>query len=99
MNIDNITRLSGRVPLGDADETSKACVEFSLKGTPRETFREQLLAVCADLDIDAAVQEDGIYRRNRRLIAFDMDTFQVWRPSEFLYMDDDQFYDVIKEVL
>ncbi|MBO6558292.1 MAG: phosphoserine phosphatase SerB [Pseudomonadales bacterium] len=74
LNIDNITRLSGRVPLGDSDETSKACVEFSLKGTPRETFREQLLAVCADLDIDVAVQEDGIYRRNRRLIAFDMDS-------------------------
>ena len=74
LNIDNITRLSGRVPLADADETSKACVEFSLRGSPRDSFREQLLAVCSDLDIDIAVQEDGIYRRNRRLIAFDMDS-------------------------
>lgn len=77
LNIDNITRLSGRVPLSknsDADSTSKACVEFSLRGTPKDSFREQLLAVCADLDIDIAVQEDGIYRRNRRLIAFDMDS-------------------------
>jgi phosphoserine phosphatase len=74
MNIDNITRLSGRVPLRESNETSKACVEFSLRGTPAEHFREELLALCADLDIDVAVQEDSIYRRNRRLIAFDMDS-------------------------
>ena len=74
LNIDNITRLSGRVPLHETDEQSKACVEFSLRGDPTDSFREQLLALCADLAIDVAVQEDGIYRRNRRLIAFDMDS-------------------------
>jgi phosphoserine phosphatase len=74
LNIDNIVRLSGRVPLHESEEISKACVEFSLRGQPDDPFREQLLAVCADLDIDVAVQEDGIYRRNRRLIAFDMDS-------------------------
>jgi phosphoserine phosphatase len=74
LNIDNITRLSGRVPLHAVQEISKACVEFSLRGEPDESFREQLLAVCADLNIDVAVQEDGIYRRNRRLIVFDMDS-------------------------
>jgi phosphoserine phosphatase len=74
LNIDNITRLSGRVSLGESDDMSKACVEFSLRGTPGESFREQLLAMCADLEVDIAVQEDGIYRRTRRLIAFDMDS-------------------------
>lgn len=78
LNIDNITRLSGRVALAEtgteSDVNSRACVEFSLRGTPADSFREQLLAMCADLDIDVAVQEDGIYRRNRRLIAFDMDS-------------------------
>lgn len=74
LNIDNITRLSGRVPLHHDGQNTKACVEFSLRGTPSDSFRESLLAVCADLDIDVAVQEDGIYRRNRRLIAFDMDS-------------------------
>lgn len=74
LNIDNIVRLSGRVPLGEDDGLSKACVEFSLRGEAHQKFREQLLAVCADLDIDVAVQEDGLYRRNRRLIAFDMDS-------------------------
>lgn len=74
LNIDNITRLSGRVPLEQPDVADKACVEFSLRGTPTDSFREQLLAMGADLDIDVAVQEDGIYRRTRRLIAFDMDS-------------------------
>ena len=80
LNIDNIVRLSGRVPLGEDTEASndkglsKACVEFSLRGEAHQKFREQLLAVCSDLDIDVAVQEDGLYRRNRRLIAFDMDS-------------------------
>ncbi len=74
LNIDNITRLSGRVPLHDIDAPTNACVEFSLRGNPAESFREQLMAVCSELDIDIAVQEDDIYRRNRRLIAFDMDS-------------------------
>lgn len=74
LNIDNIVRLSGRVPVEETDGTTKACVEFSLRGKPGESFREELLALCADLDIDVAVQEDSIYRRNRRLIAFDMDS-------------------------
>ncbi len=74
LNIDNITRLSGRVPLQQSSAVTKACVEFSLRGEPSETFRRRLLELCADLDIDVAVQEDGIYRRTRRLIAFDMDS-------------------------
>ena len=74
LNIDNITRLSGRVPIHSVSESTKACVEFSLRGEPGDHFREQLLAVASRLEIDVAVQEDGIYRRNRRLIAFDMDS-------------------------
>ena len=74
LNFGNITRLSGRVPLRQADPTTKECVEFSLSGTPSENFRRRLLTLCADLFIDVAVQEDDIYRRTLRLIAFDMDS-------------------------
>ena len=74
LNIDNITRLSGRVPLYPTDIQTKACVEISLRGAPSDSFRQRLLALCSELDIDIAVQEDGIYRRTRRLIAFDMDS-------------------------
>ncbi len=76
LNIDAIVRLSGRVPLDHEDDTIKACVEFSLKGEPEDSkaFRAELMKVSSDLDIDIAVQEDGIFRRNRRLVAFDMDS-------------------------
>jgi phosphoserine phosphatase len=76
LNIDTIVRLSGRVSLQEDSEKSKACVEFSLKGQPANSrqFRSELMAVCSELDIDVAVQADTIYRRNRRLVAFDMDS-------------------------
>ena len=78
MNIDNITRLSGRVPLLKRDDSeypnTKACVEFSLRGEPEESFRVALLNLCSRLDIDIAVQEDSVFRRHRRLVAFDMDS-------------------------
>ncbi len=74
LDIDHITRLSGRVPLHSGREATNACVEFSLRGEPEEHFREKLLALCSALDIDVAVQADNLYRRHRRLIAFDMDS-------------------------
>jgi phosphoserine phosphatase len=76
LNIDNIVRLSGRVPLMRPEAKTKACVEFSLKGELRDSaaFRAELMNVCGELDIDIAVQEDGLFRRNRRLICFDMDS-------------------------
>ena len=54
--------------------STKACVEFLIRGEPEKTFREKLLAVGNEFQIDVALQEDGIYRRHRRLIAFDMDS-------------------------
>lgn len=77
LNIDNISRLSGRVALGEVpDDRTKACVEFSVRGAPKDTpaLREEFLSIAAELDIDIAFQEDNIYRRNRRLVVFDMDS-------------------------
>ena len=74
LNIDHINRLSGRIPLSGVASQTRACLEFSLRGTPTDRFREELMACVSSLDLDAAVQEDGIYRRHRRLIAFDMDS-------------------------
>lgn len=76
LNIDNIVRLSGRVPLERVPGKTKASVEFSLRGTPEDQskFREELMNVSRALEIDIAVQEDSIFRKNRRLVAFDMDS-------------------------
>lgn len=77
LNIDNISRLSGRVGL-DEDPSSKtnACVEFSVRGMPADAgeLREAFLKAASELDVDIAFQKDDIYRRNRRLVVFDMDS-------------------------
>jgi len=51
-------------------------VEFSLRGTPHdiETMKRDFIAISGDTGIDIAFQEDNIYRRNRRLVCFDMDS-------------------------
>lgn len=76
LNIDDIQRLSGRLPLGELPPLSKACVEFSVRGQLESSaaFRSDLLELASDLDVDIAFQEDNMYRRNRRLVAFDMDS-------------------------
>ncbi|MBU1247116.1 MAG: phosphoserine phosphatase SerB [Proteobacteria bacterium] len=75
LNIDTIHRLSGRVPLrGDAPR--QACVECSVRGTPtsEKAIREAFMSISAELGVDIAFQEDDVFRRNRRLVCFDMDS-------------------------
>lgn len=74
LNIDNISRLSGRVPLDQLDQSTKACIEFSVRGTPSDELRQEFLSVASELDVDIAFQKDDIYRRTRRLVVFDMDS-------------------------
>jgi phosphoserine phosphatase len=76
LNIDGMNRLSGRIPLGELPALSKACVEFSVRGQLADAgaFRRDLLELAGTLDVDLAFQEDNMYRRNRRLVAFDMDS-------------------------
>jgi len=76
LNIDNITRLSGRVSLQQEHEQLRSCVELSLRGTPDDAsaLRGELLDLAQSLDVDIAFQVDDVYRRNRRLVAFDMDS-------------------------
>ncbi len=76
LNIDVIHRLSGRLPLEDAGEVPYACIELSVRGTPKDpnAMRADFLALAHETGIDIAFQADDVYRRNRRLVAFDMDS-------------------------
>jgi phosphoserine phosphatase len=76
LNIDKINRLSGRIPLGELHEGSKACVEFSVRGHVDDTgpMRRDFMELASELDVDIAYQEDTVFRRHRRLVAFDMDS-------------------------
>lgn len=76
LNIDKITRLSGRQSLRQvADKSGPACVEFSVRGeVDRADLQADFVPLAHDLGVDIAVQRDDIFRRNRRLVAFDMDS-------------------------
>jgi phosphoserine phosphatase len=76
LNIDAITRLSGRFSLRERNPRRRACVEFSIRGVAddAERLRRELLAITRDDEVDVAFQADDLYRRNRRLIVFDMDS-------------------------
>ena len=76
MNIDDIKRLTGRIPLDENARTPKASVEFSVRGTPRnkECMKAEFMKLSTELEMDISFQEDSMYRRMRRLICFDMDS-------------------------
>jgi phosphoserine phosphatase len=75
LNIDRIDRLSARVPLV-GESLQRTCVEFTLSGVEadEDSLRARLAQLTQDYDIDIAFQHDNVYRRNRRLVAFDMDS-------------------------
>lgn len=76
LNIDAIRRLTGRVPLDERKAKVRACIEFSVRGTPRDIDEPQseLMRLSTTLDMDFSFQKDTMYRRMRRLICFDMDS-------------------------
>lgn len=78
MNIDAIKRLTGRIPLDECntDARTRACIEFSVRGTPKDhiAMQESLMKLASELDMDFSFQLDNMYRRMRRLICFDMDS-------------------------
>ena len=77
LNIETIMRLTGRQPLEeDAEPAAKACVELSVRGTPRDktSMQSEFMRLAQSLNFDVSIQEDTMYRRCRRLICFDMDS-------------------------
>jgi len=76
LNIQDITRLTGRIALDQADDVGQACIELTLRGQPADdaALRQAFLDISARFDIDVAFQLDSVYRRNRRLVCFDMDS-------------------------
>jgi phosphoserine phosphatase len=76
LNIDKISRISGRIKLTERAQDTKACVEFLVRGAPLDIteMKSNFLTLAHNLGVDIAFQEDNIYRRTRRLVCFDMDS-------------------------
>jgi len=76
LNIDSITRLTGRLSLKKEVEYPRASIQLSIRGhiDDKADMTAKFMQISNDLDLDIAFQEDNIYRRNRRLVCFDMDS-------------------------
>ena len=76
MNIDSIKRLTGRLSLVKEEEYPRASIQLSIRGKikSKSELTAKFMQISRDLDVDIAFQEDNIFRRNRRLVCFDMDS-------------------------
>lgn len=76
INIDSILRLTGRQSIRKGNQHVRACIEFSLRGTPKDygQMQAELMQMSHEQGIDFSLQKDNMYRRMRRLICFDMDS-------------------------
>jgi phosphoserine phosphatase len=61
---------------GNISNAGTACIELRVSGEVRSAndMRAAFLALAHELRVDIAFQKESIYRRNRRLFAFDMDS-------------------------
>ena len=76
LNIDAIKRLTGRLSLVKEEEYPRASIQLDIRGRidNKAEITERFMQISHDLDVDIAFQEDNIFRRNRRLVCFDMDS-------------------------
>ncbi len=76
LNIDAIKRLTGRTSLVKKDAYPRASIELSIRGEieDKSALTEKFMEISRELNVDIAFQEDNVYRRNRRLVCFDMDS-------------------------
>jgi phosphoserine phosphatase len=74
MRVDRIERLSG--PLKPEPAQTNACVEFAVSGDQarEQAMRAEFVCAAQEMAIDIACQRESIFRRNRRLFVFDMDS-------------------------
>lgn len=76
LDFDAIRRLTGRMSIVHPEQNLHACVEFSVRGTPkdRDKMQADLMRLSSEMGFDFSFQKDDMFRRTRRLICFDMDS-------------------------
>jgi phosphoserine phosphatase len=76
LNIDSIIRLTGRTSIIEIEENPRSCVQLSVTGevVDKSEMTASFMEISRTLNVDISFQEDNMYRRNRRLVCFDMDS-------------------------
>ena len=76
LNIDSITRMTGRISLIKSQINPRASIQFSVSGTPLNLgeMRRRFMDLSQQAGIDISFHVDNIYRKNMKLVVFDMDS-------------------------
>ncbi len=76
LNIDTIRRLTDRGASRPGEGLHRLCAEMRVRGDVEDlaALQAELMAAAESLNFDFSLQEDTVFRRNRRLVAFDMDS-------------------------
>jgi phosphoserine phosphatase len=76
LNIDSIIRLTGRTSVVEKEKYPRSCIQLSVTGdiVDKTFMTASFMEISRTLDVDISFQEDNMYRRNRRLVCFDMDS-------------------------
>ncbi len=76
LNIDSITRMTGRISLIKPQDNPRASIQLSVSGTPLNLhdMRKRFMEMSQQSGIDISFRVDNIYRKNMKLVVFDMDS-------------------------
>lgn len=76
LNIDSITRLTGRISLKKPQKKPRASVQMSVSGRTLNLhdMRKRFMEISQKAGIDISFHKDNIYRKNMKLVVFDMDS-------------------------
>ena len=76
LNIDSITRMTGRISLIKSQINPRASIQLSVSGTPLNLgeMRRRFMDLSQQAGIDISFRVDNIYRKNMKLVVFDMDS-------------------------
>ena len=76
LNIEDIQRLTRRISLRAGNDPQQACIQLSVRGETanQEAMQRDFMDIAHELGVDIAFQKEGLFRRNRRLVVFDMDS-------------------------
>ncbi len=76
LNIDNITRLSGRISIINPQAKLRASIQMIVSGKPNNVkdMRAKFMQISRQTGIDISFHVENIYSGNRKLVAFDMDS-------------------------
>ncbi len=76
LNIDSISRLTGRISLANPQLNPRASIQLTASGKPKniKEMRRSFMEISRQTGIDISFHVDSIYTRNRKLVVFDMDS-------------------------